>query len=190
MVLTIVDPCLTTTWIPSTVSAISTSINTSPSVAQTVTAFSTVVTFCGTPTYTTSPSYTWLTLDATGLIITTAPTNVADIGTYTISYTAALAAYPSIGTSTVSFVVTIQNCIVTSIALATAMTTTATFTFGVPLSIAFPVFTQTPACGYALTYTYTYDSVATQPAWVTPNTGTNTFDLSSSDITLVGTHSI
>ena len=141
MTLTIIDPCLTTTWVSSVVNSMTTSVNINPSVTQTVTAFSTVISFCGSPTYTTSPSYSWLTLDATGLVITLAPTSAADEGSYTISYTAAIAAYPQIGTSTVTFAVTIGACSVTSIAQSTLMTTTATFTFGTPLSITYPTFT-------------------------------------------------
>lgn len=86
MTLTIIDPCLATTWIPSAVSAMTTSVSASPSVVQTVTAFTTATTFCGTPTYSVSPTYSWLALDATGLMITVAPTLAADIGTYTLSY--------------------------------------------------------------------------------------------------------
>jgi hypothetical protein len=100
-------------------------------------------------------------LDTTGLVITLNPLSTADIGTYSITYTASLPAYPSIGTSSVTFSVTISACVITSIAANVAMVTTASFTFGTPLTIAYPTFTQTPACGEALSYGYLYDGVAT-----------------------------
>jgi hypothetical protein len=93
--------------------------------------------------------------------ITIATSLPADIGSYTITVSGTLDSYLGIAAYTATMPVTISACVITSIAANVAMITTASFTFGTPLTIAYPTFTQTPACGEALSYGYLYDGVAT-----------------------------
>jgi hypothetical protein len=114
MILTIINPCPTTTWVPGAVSDVTTSVLASPSAVQTFTRPGSAVNFCcPSPPISFSPSYSWLTKSSNTLTIAT--TSAADIGNYTVSMTASCPSYPSIGTSTVTFKVTINACVLTSV---------------------------------------------------------------------------
>ena len=83
------------------------------------------------------------------------------------------------------------ECTVTSVTQNVLMITTASCAFnGATLAIAFPTFTQSPACGDPYTYTYTIDGSATVPAWLTIDEVGLQFIISYTDAAFVGDHTI
>jgi len=67
--------------------------------------------------------------------------------------TASLLSYPSVVVKTQTVLVKITACVVTTLTLTTpAPDMTEYDLFGTAVSVPFPVYTQTPACGYVPTY--------------------------------------
>ena len=120
-------------------------------------------TLCGPRTYTFSPSYSWLTISTPAATpdVNTISVNSqsnSDIGTWTISVAANLRStkFSNI-TATTSFVVQITKCVITSFSAPVIADQTFTVYSGPTYpgslqSISLSAYTQTPACGYSVTY--------------------------------------
>ena len=119
-------------------------------VTQIVSAFSTVH-VCGDISYTFTTSETFITFDSTTLIITVDPTLDTEIGTHSVDLVATLVDYPLI-TTTVTFNVVVDPCVVTSVIGVNAVSDTSTSIsitiFDVPYPVTLATYIQTPACGY------------------------------------------
>ena len=119
-------------------------------VTQTISAFSTVH-VCGVVQYTLTTSETFITFDATTLIITVEPTLDSEINTHSVDLIATLVDYPLI-TTTVTFKVIVNPCLVTSVTGVNDVSDTSTTIPITIFDVAYPVtlatYTQTPACGY------------------------------------------
>lgn len=161
--------CPGTSWNSNSISNIITSVLVSPSLAaQTFTASTvTSLTSCGLVSYVLSPStYSFITLNTALRTLTVVSTSAADVETYFLNLVASLTSYPSV-TQTIPFSVTINACVVTSISLTTCAGFDSTLTTNVYVGdpagflISMATHTQSPACGYASSFTILADTFPT-----------------------------
>lgn len=94
--LVLVDPCVTTTFNPNSVSSMTTSVLVSPVLAsQNIVACTYVANIdCGVINYSLDSQYSFLTLDTDALTLSLVSTSAADVGTYNLKLVASLASYP------------------------------------------------------------------------------------------------
>ncbi len=125
-------------------------------VVQTFTACSVLAAGCGSVTFSLNQTLSFITIDSSAMTISVQSSNVSDANTYSMGLIASLDSYPFIN-QTLPFLVTISNCVVTNIAVATgalnATLTSTVYIFDtVGLQITIPTFTQTPSCGLTPSY--------------------------------------
>jgi hypothetical protein len=62
---------------------------------------------------------------------------------------------------------------------------------GTPQTLNLTTYTQTPNCGYTMTYSYTVDDILDlSPDWLTFNFTSLSIDISTSNVSYVGSHNI
>ena len=93
---TFVIPCSLTTWNAATLVAQTTTVSAIPSLAYVFAPFTTLATACGTITYVLSPAHAWATVNSATNTITLAASQPTDVGTYSLTVSGTLDAYPTI----------------------------------------------------------------------------------------------
>ena len=192
IILTIAKTCSTASWISSTIPDITSSVNANPILVQPFSAFKVDVTGCGSVTYQLTPTLSFVSIDGTALTISVASTSSSDIGSHAVILVGSLATNPTFTPLSVSFTITISNCVLSLIEKTATMISTATYNLqDTILSVAFSSFSQTPACGYSLTYTYQINSViSASPTWFTFQPSSLQFQISTSSPSDVGVYKI
>jgi hypothetical protein len=118
---TLNDPCPTTS-ISMTAPAAMTNGVTLPAASLTPTAptntvatQAAVTTFCGAYTYSLSGTYPYLTINSSTGLLTLSDTNMANIGTHTVTLLVGLASYTSVPQASVTFTVTLTDPCTTTV---------------------------------------------------------------------------
>ena len=110
--LVLIDPCLTTSFNPNSLSSMTTSVLVSPVLAsQNIVACTYVTNIdCGAINYSLDNQFNFLTLDTNMLTLSLVSTSSGDVGTYNINLVATLVSYPTI-THSIPFSVRITPCV-------------------------------------------------------------------------------
>lgn len=118
-------------------------------------------------------------------MLTIAPTVTVSTGDYTVSYTNALT---SGVTRAQTFIVTVTPCQIVSGSWSSSPSNNVyTEYLDSPLTVTLPAFTQSPACGYAYTYSVVRPD-STLPSFVSVTS--NTYTVQTTNLLDEGTHTV
>jgi hypothetical protein len=128
---------------------------------------------CGTITYTSNNTFSFVNISSTARSITVNPTLTSELGIYPTSIIGSLDNYPNVTQNTVTFTINVIDCqVATFISQVNVISngTMKNYQIGDPAATYIFYYDQTPACGFAYSFSYTVNNTS-NPAlsWITVN---------------------